>query len=56
MLVLSRKASETIIIGESVEIKVLQVRNGTVKLGIEAPKEMPLWRGEIAEQRRKDVP
>ncbi len=56
MLVLSRKASETIIIGESVEIKVLQVRNGKVKIAVEAPKEMPIWRGEIAEQRRKDVP
>jgi carbon storage regulator len=37
MLVLARKASETIQIGENITVKVLSIRGGQVKLGIEAP-------------------
>ncbi len=37
MLVLARKASETIQIGDNITVKVLSIRGGQVKLGIEAP-------------------
>lgn len=47
MLVLSRKLGENIRIGDSVKITVLEVRNGQVKLGIEAPPEVKVHREEI---------
>jgi carbon storage regulator len=47
MLVLSRKRDESIIIGETIEIKVIDVKNGIVKIGISAPKQIPVRRKEI---------
>ena len=47
MLVLSRKAGESIRIGEGVEIKVIEVAGDKVKIGIEAPSEMKILRGEL---------
>ena len=47
MLSLSRNFRESIIIGDDVKIKVLGVQDGQVKLGIEAPKEIPVHREEI---------
>ncbi|MGL4849677.1 MAG: carbon storage regulator CsrA [Clostridium sp.] len=47
MLVVSRKKEQSIIIGEDIEIKVISVENGVVKLGIEAPKDVSIVRKEI---------
>jgi carbon storage regulator len=47
MLVLSRKAEEEIRIGEHVRIRILRVNGSAVKLGIEAPPETPIVRGEL---------
>ena len=47
MLILSRKPEEEIRIGEHVTIKVLAIHNGQVKLGIEAPREMRVFRAEL---------
>jgi carbon storage regulator len=44
MLVLSRSTDEAITIGDDVEIKVLSVAGGKVKLGIDAPRSMPIVR------------
>ena len=49
MLVLSRKTNETIMIGDEIEVKVVDVVGRTVKLGIEAPKGMTVHRKEIYE-------
>ena len=49
MLVLTRKAGETIRIGNDVVIKVVQTGRGSVRLGIEAPAEMRILRGELLE-------
>lgn len=49
MLVLSRKPNESIIIGDNVEIKVVEVRGEQVKLGITAPRDIPVHRKEIYE-------
>lgn len=49
MLVLSRKKNETIIIGHDVEITVVEVLSGKVRLGINAPKEVSVHRKEIYE-------
>jgi carbon storage regulator len=46
MLVLRRKVGEELRIGENVVIKVLSVNGRAVRLGIEAPQSMPIWRQE----------
>lgn len=50
MLILTRKVGESIMIGDSVEVKVLGIRAGQIKLGIEAPKDMKVHREEIYER------
>lgn len=47
MLVLTRKLGENIRIGDTVKITVIEVRSGQVKLGIDAPPEVRVHRGEI---------
>lgn len=50
MLALSRRINETIIIGNDIEITVLEVKGDQVKLGISAPKSVPIYRKEIYAQ------
>jgi len=50
MLVLSRKSSEEIAIGPEVTVKILEIRGDRVRLGITAPKELVIRRGEIADE------
>ena len=50
MLVLSRKVGERIRIGDSVTITVVRVTGGGVRLGIEAPPELPVVREELYQQ------
>lgn len=47
MLILNRKTGESIIIGDDIEMKILEVLDGRVKLGIEAPKSKTILRKEI---------
>lgn len=47
MLILQRKAGESLLIGEDVEISVLSVDAGRVRLAIEAPKSVPILRSEL---------
>ncbi len=47
MLALSRKKNEAIVINNNVEITVLEVKGEQVKLGISAPKEVPVYRKEV---------
>jgi carbon storage regulator len=55
MLVLSRQKDESIIIGDNVEITIVDVRGDKVRLGITAPKDIPVHRREVYEaiQREK---
>jgi carbon storage regulator CsrA len=48
MLVLSRKQNEKIIVGDNVTITVLKIRGNTVRIGIDAPREVAVVRGELA--------
>jgi len=47
MLILSRRIGETVHIGEHVRVTVLEVNQGQVRLGIDAPKEVPVHRQEV---------
>lgn len=47
MLVLTRKQFERIIIGDAIEVKVLEIRGGKVKLGFQCPPEISIRREEI---------
>lgn len=47
MLILSRKTNETIKIGDEIELRVLEIKGETVRIGIDAPKSMEILRGEL---------
>ncbi|MBP3421790.1 MAG: carbon storage regulator CsrA [Lachnospiraceae bacterium] len=47
MLALSRKKGEALVINNDIEITVLEVKGEQVKLGITAPKEVPVYRKEV---------
>lgn len=47
MLALSRKQGESIMIGGNIELSILEVKGEQVKLGISAPKSVPVYRKEI---------
>lgn len=49
MLVLSRQRDESIIIGDNIVVTVVDVRGDKVRLGIEAPTEIPVHRREVYE-------
>ncbi len=47
MLALSRKKNEALVINNNIEITVLEIKGEQVKLGISAPKEVPIYRKEV---------
>jgi len=47
MLALSRKSNESIMLGNDIEITVLEIRGDQVKIGVKAPKEVAIFRKEI---------
>ena len=49
MLVLSRKKNESIVINDEITIVVVEIRGDKVRLGVEAPKEVPVHRREVFE-------
>jgi carbon storage regulator len=50
MLVLSRKVGESIVIGQDIEITILSNKNDQIKIGINAPKNMDIFRKELLVQ------
>ena len=50
MLVLTRKIDESITIGHSITVSVLEVKGNQVKLGVKAPKDIPINRTEVYEK------
>lgn len=53
MLALSRKKNEALVINNNVEITILEIKGEQVKLGISAPKEVPVYRKEVYVQIQK---
>lgn len=56
MLVLTRKESERIRIGDDISIVVVELRGDRVRLGIEAPRAIPVHREEVASEIRRETP
>jgi len=54
MLILTRRLNEVIMIGDDVEIAVLGIKGNQVRLGIEAPKEVPVHREEVYNRIQED--
>ena len=54
MLVLSRQKDETIIIGDDIEITVVDIRGDKVRLGVQAPKEISVHRKEVYDAIRRE--
>ncbi|MEE2657237.1 MAG: carbon storage regulator CsrA [Candidatus Latescibacterota bacterium] len=54
MLVLTRKAGESIVIGSQIRVTVLEMQGRQIRLGIEAPSEIPVHRGEVYERIKQE--
>ena len=54
MLVLTRKAGESIVIGSDVVVTVIELRGGQVRVGIDAPREVQVHREEVYEEVRRE--
>ncbi len=54
MLVLTRKLGETIVIGDNIVIKVVDIHGKQIRLGIEAPTEISIFRGEIYDRIKEE--
>lgn len=54
MLILSRKTNQKIVIGENIEITIIDVKGDQVKVGIEAPRELKVFRREVYEEIQKE--
>lgn len=55
MLVLSRKKNESIVINNDITVVVVEIRGDKVRLGIEAPKEVPVHRREVYDAIRRNA-
>ena len=56
MLVLSRKVGERIQVGDEITITVVRIAGGSVRLGVEAPKTMPIAREELQDSLQHEAP
>jgi len=49
VLVLQRKKAETVVVDGRIQIKVLRISRNTISLGIDAPGDVAIWRGELGQ-------
>lgn len=50
MLVLTRMEGESILIGDDTRVTLLEIRGGQIRIGIEAPRDVPVMRSELLEE------
>ena len=50
MLILNRKPGESIILNDNIEIKILEIQDGKIKIGIEAPNDVSILRKEVLDE------
>ena len=50
MLVLRRKKAETVVVDGRIQIKVLRISRNAISLGIDAPGDVTIWRGELEQE------
>jgi carbon storage regulator len=55
MLVLTRKQNQSIMIGDDIEVSVLSIAGDKVRIGIQAPREIPVFRDEVYRQLREQT-
>jgi carbon storage regulator len=55
MLVLSRRPEEAIMIGDCIRVVIIEIRGDKVRLGIEAPKEVPVHRWEVYDAIKRET-
>lgn len=56
MLILTRKTGQSIIIGTDTKVTVLGIKDGQVRIGIDAPKEIPVHREEVQSRIDRGIP
>ncbi len=54
MLILTRKPGEVITIGDQIQVHVLSIKGGQVRIGIDAPKDIPVNREEAVKKSKQD--
>jgi carbon storage regulator len=54
MLVLTRRPGESIVVGQDIVVTVIEIKGGQVRIGIDAPREVQVYREEIYEQVRQE--
>ena len=53
MLVIGRKPNEYVMIGDNIMVKVVKSEDGDLRLAIDAPREVPIMRGEVYEKQKE---
>lgn len=54
MLVLTRKAGEGIVIGDNITVKIIEMKSGGIRIGIDAPRETKIYRQEVYDRIRQE--
>jgi carbon storage regulator len=55
MLILSRKTNQKIMIGEDISVSIIEVKNDQVKIGVEAPRHVKVFREEVFEEIKSET-
>ena len=56
MLILTRRPQEVLRVGDNIKVHVLEVKGGQIRLGVEAPREIPAYREEIWVRIKRGTP